>query len=119
MSRALDALDVIRAELAKAEQRPGLAKASSDPRDAFRCQSRAAFVAAVDYLLTRPGWSMRALAREMGCDHTTLADWLEHGDTRRCQIPAWAFAALPAEAQPMLLRNMLGWSEPAALGRTG
>ena len=114
-----DPIDAIRAELDKLEQRPGLAKASSDPRDAFRSTSCAAFVAAVDYLLTRPGWSMRAVAREMGIDHVTLSDWLNHGDTRRCQIPAWAFAALPAEAQPVLLRNMLCWAEAPATRRAG
>lgn len=96
-----------------------LAKASGDPREAHRCRSHAAFVAACDYMITRPGWSLRRLAREMGCDHTTLGDWLERGDQRSSQIPAWAFSALPAEAQPVLLRGMLGWSENDTVRRAG
>lgn len=112
-------IDQIRAELARAEARPGLAKSSSDPKDRHRCMAHAAFVSAVDYLLTRPGWSLRAVAREMSCDHTTLSDWLQRGDQRCSQIPGWAFAALPAEAQPVLLRNMLHWAEAPVLGKVG
>lgn len=119
MSRTLEALDLIRAELAKAESRPGLAKVSSDPKDQHRCRVHAAFVSAVDHLLTRPGWSLRAISREMGCDHTSLRDWVERGDQRSSQIPAWALSALPAEAQPVFMRHMLGWTEAPALGRTG
>jgi lambda repressor-like predicted transcriptional regulator len=118
-SQPPDLIAQIRAELAKHEARPGLSKASADPKCTHRSKAHAAFVAAVDFLLTRPGWSLRAISREMSCDHTSLRDWLERGDQRSSQIPAWAFAALPAEAQPVLLRHMLGWVEGPVLGRTG
>lgn len=114
-----DLIDQIRAELARAEARPGLVKASSDPKSQHRCRVHAAFVASIDYLLTRPGWSMRAIAREMDCDNSSLRDWVERGDQRSSQIPAWALSALPAEAQPVFMRHMLGWVEGPALGRTG
>jgi lambda repressor-like predicted transcriptional regulator len=117
-SQPPDPFDQIRAALSKLEARPGLAKAASDPRSVFRCQSHAAFVSAVDYLLTRPGWSLRAIAREMGCDHTTLSDWLNRGDQPHSQIPAWALAALPAEARAVFMRHMLGWAE-SPLARVG
>jgi hypothetical protein len=105
-------LATIHAALARLEQqsRPGIAKAR-DPRDGFRCTSHAAFVAAVDYLLTLPGRSVRSIAREMGVDHVTLGDWLAYGDQKRCQIPSWAVAALPKDCLFVYIKHMLAWGE--------
>jgi hypothetical protein len=118
MSR--DPLDVIRAELAKLEARPGLAKASVDPRAAHRSKVHAAFCAGVDFLLLE-GWSRRAIAEHMDAHVTTLIGWYEHGDSKRDQLPAWALAALPAAARPAVMRVMLGWSDtpPARTGTDG
>lgn len=113
-------LDAIREQLARLESGPGIAKAC-DPRAAFRCTSHAAFVAAVDYLLTLPGRSVRSVARDMGVDHVTLGDWLAHGDQKRCQIPSWALAALPKECLFVYIKHMLAWGENdnGLAGRTG
>jgi hypothetical protein len=104
-------LAAIRAHLARLEEGPGVTKASRDPRDSYRCTSHAAFVAAVDYLLTLPGRSVRSIARDMGVDHVTLGDWLQYGDQKRCQIPSWAVAALPKECLFVYIKHMLAWGE--------
>lgn len=111
-------LEQLRELVERLSPRP-LAKTVRDPRDAFRSEFRAAFVAAVDYLLTLPGHSMRSIARDIGCDHVTLADWVNNGDTRRCQIPGWALRALPQEGRVVFIRHMLGWSNDNDDGRTG
>jgi hypothetical protein len=113
-----DDLEQLRDLVEKLSPRP-LAKVVRDPRDAFRSEFRAAFVAAVDYLLTLPGYSMRSIARELGCDHVTLADWVNSGDTRRCQIPGWVLRALPQEGRVVFMRHMLGWSNDNDVERTG
>lgn len=111
-------LEQIRELVEKLAQRP-LAKTNRDPRDVFRSEFHAGFVAAVDYLLTLPGYSMRAIAREIGCDHVTLTDWVNNGDTRRCQVPGWVLRALPTEGRVVFLRHMLGWSNDNDAERTG
>lgn len=116
MSR--DPFDLIRAELAKLEARPGIVKASADPKCMHRAKLHKAFVSAVDYMLLRPGWSLRALAQHMSVDRAVLSDWLERGDQKSSQIPAWALAALPAEALSVLMRHMLAWAD-APIERTG
>lgn len=113
-----DDLDQLRELVDRLAPRP-LAKASREPRDIFRCDLHAAFVAAVDYLLTLPGYSMRAIAREIGCDHVTLCDWVNNGDTRRCQVPGWVLRALPKEGRVVFMRHMLGWSNDNDTERTG
>ncbi len=113
-------LDVIRAQLAKLEERPGLAKSDRDSfRDRQRSKAHAAFAAGVDHLLA-DGWSMRRIAADMGVDPVTLKDWYEQGDRQRSQIPAWALPALPRAALAAVLRVELAWSEPPPSGsKTG
>jgi hypothetical protein len=106
-----DELEAIRAQLARIEAGPGLAKLEIDPRDRCRSQIHAAFVAAVDYLLMFPGRSVRSIAREMGVDHVTLGDWLAYGDQKRCQIPGWALPALPKECRFVYVKHALAWGE--------
>lgn len=116
MSREL--IDQIRAELAKAEARPGLHKASPDRRSKHRANAHAAFAAAVDSLLL-VGWSKRRIADHLDVHVSTMIAWYEHGHSKRDQIPAWAFAALPREAQAAAMRVQLGWSEVPPPERTG
>lgn len=106
-----DPFDLIRAELAKLEARPGLVKASTDPRSQHRSKAHAAFCAGVDELLA-DGWSMRRIAQAMDVDHVTLKDWYEQGDHKRSQLPGWAFAALPRAARAAVMRVQLSWSDP-------
>jgi len=118
---ARDPFEAIRAELAKLEARPGLAKAES-AKESFRSRQRskawAVFCAGVDALL-QARWSMRRIAQAMEVDPVTLKDWYEQGDRQRSQLPAWAFAALPREAQPAMMRAQLEWAEEEIPGRTG
>ena len=119
MSRTPDPLDVIRAELAKLEQRPGLAKADRVSfRDRQRCKVHAAFCAGVEALLLED-WSMRRIAQHMEVDPVTLKDWYEQGNKQRSQLPGWAIAALPMLARAAAIRVALSWSDPPPSGRTG
>ena len=113
-----DLEDQLRQLVEKLAPRP-LAKVVREPRDIARSEFRAAFVAAVDYLLTLPGYSMRRIARDVGVDHTVLSDWVDAGDQRRCQIPGWALRALPQEGRVVFMRHMLGWSNDNSDERTG
>lgn len=113
-----DDLQQLRDLVERMAPRP-LAKTVRDPRSVFRSEIHAAFVAAVDYLLTLPGWSLRRLAQEMGCDHVTLGDWLKYGDERRNQIPGWVFPALPRPARVVYLRHMMAWGENDSTEGTG
>lgn len=119
MSRALDALDVIRAELARRETGPGLAKGGGAEafRSLQRSKAHAAFCAGLESLLLA-GWSRRRVAEHMDVHVTTLISWHERGETKRDQLPAWALAALPGEAQAAVMRVMLGWAD-SPTERTG
>ncbi len=113
-----DLIDQIRAELAKAEARPGLAKASVDRRSKLRANALAVFCAGMNHLLGN-GWSMRRIADHLDVHPVTLKDWFEQGDRQRSQLPAWVSDGLPAEAQPAMIRARLGFVESVAGGRTG
>jgi hypothetical protein len=110
-------LDAIRAQLARIESGPGIAKASGDLRSKFRTKAHEAFCAGVEHLLLND-WSMRRIAQHMEVDPVTLKDWYEQGDRQRSQLPAWALAALPSAARAAVLRVELGWSDPSP-DRTG
>lgn len=111
-------LALLKELVAKLDPGPSVSKVR-EPRDMFRCQSHAAFVAAFDYLITLPGYSQRSIAREMGCDHSVLGDWLKFGDKKEFQIPGWAFAALPKPGHFVFLKHMIGWGELSNIERTG
>lgn len=113
-----DELEAIRAQLARIESGPGVAKASNDLRSKLRAKAHAAFCAGVEHLLIN-GWSMRRIAQHMEVDPVTLKDWFEQGDRQRNQLPAWALAALPGAARAAVIRIELGWSDPPPSGRTG
>ncbi len=110
-------------ELERELSSPGIAKAR-DLRDASRAKIHCAFRASVDALLesihpeTQRPWSMRAIARHIETDISTVCDWYERGDQKRSQIPGWVFAALPAVARVAWMRVVLEWSDPPP-GRTG
>lgn len=117
MSREL--IDQIRAELAKAEARPGIAKAERSFRDRHRCRAHAAFRAGVDELESE-GWSRRRIAQAIEVDPVTLKDWYEQGDRKRSQIPAWALDAIESlspGACAAVMRAKLAYLPPS--GRTG
>jgi hypothetical protein len=96
---------------------PGLAKGPSR-REVALSKSHAAFREAVDEL-TRRGWSRAKIADYVGVHPVTLKDWYDAGDTKRCQIPSWIWAALPPESRTALTRAMLQWSDPPPASRTG
>lgn len=111
-------IDQIRAELAKAEARPGLAKGGKSARDRHRCRVHAAFCEAID-ALELDGWSRRQIAQHMEVDPVTLKDWYEAGNTQRSQLPAWIKSALPLQARVVMTRHELSWSETPPPSRTG
>ena len=108
----------IREALAAFDRGPGVAKAR-EARDIYRCDVHAAIVAAIDHLLIQPGWSVRRLAREVGCDHVALGDWLKRGDDRSSQWPAWILRALPIESRVVFMRHVLAWGANDNLAREG
>jgi hypothetical protein len=112
-----DPYEAIRLHLAELEARP-LAKAKADPRDESRSSVHAAFVSAIDGL-EELGWSRGRIARHIGCDLSTLGDWIERGDQRRSQLPFWVLHRLPIEARTVVLREVLAWSEPPPASKTG
>lgn len=65
----------------------------ADSRDGWRSKAWAKAREVVDQL-ERAGLSRNAIARELSCDPSTLHGWLEYGNTRREQVPAWALVAL-------------------------
>lgn len=111
-------IEQIRAELAKAEARPGVAKAC-DRRSKLRANALAVFQAGVRHLINNCGWSMRKIADHLEVHPVTLKDWFEQGDSQRSQLPAWASDGLPADAQPAMIRARLDIVESGAWGRTG
>jgi hypothetical protein len=116
--KQIDPFDAIRAELAKLEARPGIAKACGDRRSQLRSKAHAVFCAGIEHLLLN-GWSMRKIADHLDVHPVTLKDWYEQGDRQRSQLPAWASDGLPDEAQPAMIRARLDNVERNGAGRTG
>lgn len=99
--------ELLRAAAARVERSELRPIVRADSRDTWRSK---AWARARDIVarLEREGLSRNAVARELSCDPSTVHGWLEYGNTRREQVPAWALVALEELLTETLCRPRSG-----------